>query len=810
MTLISETTSLPNNWAPWLSLLLDFAVKGTAIILAAGLLIVVLRRASAATRHLVLSLSIVSLLALPALSVLLPAWQISILSTSRVKVAASSPATDSDSTSVVTAEARARTPHSVEDRIPSSSSPTMVEGFSPVADSKVGATELGESKVDPPPASVNWSALLLAIWLVGAFGVLARLLIGTARVWRLARNADPLTDAPWTDLAESLSKSLGLDQPVTLLKSQRVAMPLTCGALRPAVLMPIDTFDWSHNRKQVVLKHELAHVKRRDCLTQMLANLVCAIHWFNPAVWLAARQLRIERERACDDCVLESGTRPSEYADHLLDLARSFGSARCSTFAAVAIAKRSQLEGRLLAILDPSVSRLRPNRAKSLLITIAVVGVALPLGAIRLTARANDSVRFETPASTSQSAQTLGDSGQAETIIARLMTQPVGPPPAVDGEVSEPQETGQAPDERVTSVEPPTPEPDPSPGPSPDPSAAPSPAPQDDHEKARAIEALRNALKDEDAQVRHQALMALAQLHDKSAVEGFKSAIKDKDPNVRAQAAWALGLNGDDSTTALLVAALTDESSQVRSQAAWGLGLKGDKSAVEPLIAALKDADENVRSQAAWALGLKGDSRSTEPLAAALQDQSSHVRSQAAWALGLKGGKSAVEPLIAALKDQDEHVRSQAAWALGLKGDGRAVEALMAALKDQGNHVRAQAAWALGLKGDGRAADALSAAMKEGDQNVRRQAAWALGMILIRSGEVRGSDNEKDDDNDNDIDNDNNNANVDVTVPSAKAFRAGKVTATTRTRIVTGVTTEVTTSTRARAKRKNVRTDPPK
>ena len=830
MSLIFEPTSLSNNWAPWLSLLLDFAVKGTAIILAAGLLIVVLRRASAATRHLVLSLSIVSLLVLPALSAFLPAWQISILSTTSARDAASSSVPGSDSTSVVTAEAApendsisvvtaAAAPHarrSVEGRTPSDSSPTMIDGFSPAAASKVGASELGESKVDESPTAVNWSAVLLAIWLVGTFGVMVRLLIGTVRVWWLARNADPLTDEPWAELAESLSKSLGLDQPVTLLKSQRVAMPLTCGALRPAVLMPMDTFDWSHNRKQVVLKHELAHVKRRDCLTQMLANLVCAIYWFNPAVWLAARQLRIERERACDDCVLESGTRPSEYADHLLDLARSFGSARCSTFAAVAIAKRSQLEGRLLAILDPSVSRLRPNRAKSLLITITVVGLALPLGAIRFTARASESVRFETPESTSESALIRGDSRQAETIIARLLTQQADSLPAVAGEVREPQETGQAPEEATTSVDPQqTSEPDPSPGPSPDASAAPVPAPQDGQEKARAIESLRNALKDEDPQVRHQALMALAQLHDKSAVEGFKVAIKDKDPQVRAQAAWALGLNGDDSTPALLVEALRDESNQVRSQAAWGLGLKGDKSAVEPLIAALRDADENVRSQAAWALGLKGDSRSSEALAAALQDQSSHVRSQAAWALGLKGSKTAVEALMAALKDQDEHVRSQSAWALGLKGDSRAVDALIAALKDPSNQVRAQAAWALGLKGDRRAVDALSAAMKEGDQNVRRQAAWALGMILMRSGEPRGSDNEKEDENDNDNDNDTeddtdgNNASVNITTPAAARI-ARKVTATTRARLVTKVTTEVTTTTKARAKRKDSRNDPPK
>src|SRR6185295_9793346 len=108
MSLIFEPASLSNNWAPWLSLLLDFAIKGTAIIFAAGLLIVVLRRASAATRHLVLSLSIVSLLALPALSLLLPAWQISIFSSPGVQVAAGSSPPGTDRASVVTAESRPR------------------------------------------------------------------------------------------------------------------------------------------------------------------------------------------------------------------------------------------------------------------------------------------------------------------------------------------------------------------------------------------------------------------------------------------------------------------------------------------------------------------------------------------------------------------------------------------------------------------------------------------------------------------------------------------------------------------------------
>ena len=208
MTLAFESTLLSDNWTPWLILLLDFAVKGTAIILGAGLLVVLLRRASAATRHLILSLSIVSLLALPGLSLLLPAWQISILSRPPVQSTGDTLVTERDKAAVVASEAKPQQRRS-PGRVISESSPMMEEGISPAAASKVGAAELGRRSLDAPQVSFNWSALLLAIWLVGTFGVLVRLLIGTARVWWLARNADPLTDALWTDLAESLSKDLG-------------------------------------------------------------------------------------------------------------------------------------------------------------------------------------------------------------------------------------------------------------------------------------------------------------------------------------------------------------------------------------------------------------------------------------------------------------------------------------------------------------------------------------------------------------------------------------------------------------------------
>jgi hypothetical protein len=163
-------------------------------------------------------------------------------------------------------------------------------------------------------------------------------------------------------------------------------MPLTWGALRPSILLPAEADAWPEERRRVVLLHELAHVARRDCLVQTLAAVCCAAYWFHPGAWWAARKMREEREQACDDRVLAAGARASDYAGHLLDVARAYRTPLCA--AAIAMAAPSQLEGRVRAVLEPRRDRRAITRRTGAVCAGAVLLASAPLAAVSPSERA--------------------------------------------------------------------------------------------------------------------------------------------------------------------------------------------------------------------------------------------------------------------------------------------------------------------------------------------------------------------------------------------------------------------------------------
>jgi TonB family protein len=182
---------------------------------------------------------------------------------------------------------------------------------------------------------------LVVAWAVGFLLMLARLGLG---IFRTAQN-------------RRASHPSGIPARVDVRLSDRISVPETFGFLRPVILLPAEASDWSAERLKVVLAHELVHVARQDWLTQIVAQFSACVYWFHPLAWFALAQIRKERELACDDGVLEQGYRNSEYAQHLVDIARSVRSQTEALAPSIPMATRSQLEDRVRAILDPALKR---------------------------------------------------------------------------------------------------------------------------------------------------------------------------------------------------------------------------------------------------------------------------------------------------------------------------------------------------------------------------------------------------------------------------------------------------------------------
>ena len=218
--------------------------------------------------------------------------------------------------------------------------------------------------------SSTWLVVAVVIWFCGASLGLISLLLSHVRLMRLARQGIPLETTDWTLLLREAGETLRLRRSVSLWQSADNPMPLTWGWWRPGVLVPAEAAHWPAQRRRVVLLHELAHVKRWDCLTQTIARIVRALFWINPLVWLATRRMCVERERACDDLVLNGGCKPSEYASQLVAIAQTYR--HLPQVAAIAMARSSQIKGRIAAIVD--ASRARRARPLTAIAVMAFMG----------------------------------------------------------------------------------------------------------------------------------------------------------------------------------------------------------------------------------------------------------------------------------------------------------------------------------------------------------------------------------------------------------------------------------------------------
>jgi beta-lactamase regulating signal transducer with metallopeptidase domain/HEAT repeat protein len=565
-------------------------IKITLLVIVAYLVAISLRRASAGARHLVWLATLGGLVMLPAALQWRPI-RLPVLPPNANYTAPSATATERTEAHSPIAAEQIAAPAAPKSPIPAvAATTTEATQSEPTSAQSLTAGSMFAS-------ATRYSALLIGLWALGVLALIARLVHGLLTVRRIAQRAPEVDGAAWRAALHEVADRLDIEELPRLVVSNAVRVPFACGFRHPTIVLPIEAMSWTDERRRVVLLHELAHIQRRDMFGHLLSRLACIMYWFHPLVWMAARHLRAESERACDDLAIRSGARASDYAQHLLDIVTSIRGPVAPAVACT-MARKRDFEGRMLAILDPERRRGTPSRVRAM----ALVGT---LGALY----AVIGIAVLAPRAAVASARPLTRPAQVATITV---------PPVVAT----------------------TPRPRPSPIPMPAPATAvPDRAmlAQGGDSSARRWTLLISILRsDSSASLRKVAAWGLEQFHDEDPVRGaLATAVRhDSDAEVREMAAWALeGVEGDNVATALSDAVREDHDPSVRATAAWSLASDCKSISVPLFVTALHDADSKVRASAAWALGQCDLEHAPSELGALLSDPEQRVRKMAIWAL---------------------------------------------------------------------------------------------------------------------------------------------------------------------------------
>ncbi len=346
---------------------IELLIRVCFVLLAAWLIVVALRKSSPSLRALVWTLALGSALLLPALSAMVP----------RLKIAMLMPV--------------------AQDRVQPPVSSPLIEPLAPVSEPATTprAPEPGSSferELPPvtrsgsqPASSISWPIVALAVWSTGFFLLLLRVLLSHRTLASLVRRAGGADDE-WHILVNQVRRQLGVRRSVAVKMTDAVEVPAIVGVFRPTLLLSPDVDELDPLDRRDVVLHELAHVARWDGLAQLVCQVSCAAYWFIPLAWHGAGRAALLRERACDDVVLNAGSRASSYARNLLHLAGQARGAELE-FGALAMARPSRIEERVMGILDTDARRHRVTGRAGLTVMALAGGIIAAVAAVEPVAR---------------------------------------------------------------------------------------------------------------------------------------------------------------------------------------------------------------------------------------------------------------------------------------------------------------------------------------------------------------------------------------------------------------------------------------
>jgi beta-lactamase regulating signal transducer with metallopeptidase domain len=317
-------------------------VKATIVLLLALIALRLTRGARASVRHAILAATFAVLLALPAAPLVLPEVAIPVPAVAQKAVWTEAP---------------------IPAPLRTLASPIVATANAP----------------DREPSSLQVTTVIAMAWGAGAAVVLLSLGVGLWRLHQLRRQGVPWIEARQT--VDQLAAQAGIARGVDVLLHERVAAPVTCGLLRPAIVIPFEAKEWTDAPLRRAFVHELEHVRRFDWWILLASRVACALYWFHPLAWAAYRRLSLEAERACDDAVL-AREESTQYAEQLVELARTM--ATCPEHPALAMAGRSDLSARISAVLDTHQVRGRAGILRAVTIGMAAVALIAAMGPMRI------------------------------------------------------------------------------------------------------------------------------------------------------------------------------------------------------------------------------------------------------------------------------------------------------------------------------------------------------------------------------------------------------------------------------------------
>jgi beta-lactamase regulating signal transducer with metallopeptidase domain len=235
----------------------------------------------------------------------------------------------------------------------------------------------------PPRATLSTAAAATAVYAIPAAILLFITFLALARLIALRARADVLVDGHWLSALARAQRRMGFKHGTALLTSNELSSPISWGLMRPVILLNTRAVE-AADEAEAIIAHELAHVARMDWAKLLLARVATALFWFNPLVWLLAREAHQLREEAADDSVLGADIADTDYAQLLVGVARHECPGLLLGAHGVAPSK-SSLARRVARVLDAASVRGPAARPFALGVFAGALLIAAPLAALTLT-----------------------------------------------------------------------------------------------------------------------------------------------------------------------------------------------------------------------------------------------------------------------------------------------------------------------------------------------------------------------------------------------------------------------------------------